>query len=123
MSIYSKPAFITKRLRVFKASIVPAPNHHHHQRDFFFACRTDTDCPMVVVSATCWRLGPQSVFGDVAHVELIETSALHRRDGLATELWRGIEVYYGVPVHGDAATDEGQKLLEALERADAAACK
>ena len=115
MSVYSKPCFTTERLRVFKASIVPCPDCQHDRRDFFFACRTDVDCPMVVVSATCWPLGAQSVIGDIVYVELIETSALHRRNGLATELWHGIEKYYGKPIHGDPSTDEGEKFLVAIE--------
>ena len=47
-------------------------------------------------------------------VELIETSQLHRRQGLATELWQGMEKYYGVPVEGDPVTKEGRLFMKGL---------
>jgi hypothetical protein len=121
MGVYSKPVFTTERLRVFKVTIVPDPRQQHMQRDFFFACRTDIDCPMVVVSATCWKLPAQSALGECVHVELIETSALHRRCGLARELWLAVEKFYGLELHGTPTTEDGEKFMSALEAAENAA--
>lgn len=111
---FKKPCFVTKRLRVFKAHVVFDPSQGHMPRDFFFACRSDVDCPMVIVSATVHRMPAKSVFGDIALCELIETSALHRRKGFATELWRGIAEHYGVPLEGDPVTPAGRKFMESL---------
>ena len=96
------PVFSTKRLRVFMAKIVPDPASHHLESDFFFVCRTDIDCPMVVVSATCLRLSGQTV------LQGIQINDLHRRLGLATELWRGIEQYYGEDIDGDPVSESGE---------------
>lgn len=111
------PLFTTKRLRVFMAKITPDPAAQHMERSFFFACRTDTDCPMVVVSATCLMFDKPTFMcpnGEI-YVEMIETNVLHRRDGLATELWQGIEDHYGRKLEGEAVTRLGQKFLKSLD--------
>lgn len=104
-----RPDFETDRLMVFRAEFQPSPLHR--PRALFFGVRTDADCPMAVVFATVWF--DAGILGN--HLELIETSELHRREGLATELWRGIEKQYGIELTGTPTTDAGEGLASHIE--------
>lgn len=108
----SQPAFTTKRMRVFKMRVVPDPAQRHFPRDFFCGFRTDIDCPMAMAFATVW-----AEFGHM--VELLEVSALHRREGFATELWDGLSDYYGCQVKGDPATEDGERFMDSIEARNA----
>lgn len=114
-TVAEMPTMETGRLRLWRVPIVPDPSQQHEPRDHWFGVRTDTDCPMAVVHATVW---PGDVFGDgcVGYLELIETSALHRREGLASEMLRALQAHYGGELSASPATPEGEAWCEAMER-------
>jgi hypothetical protein len=50
-------------------------------------------------------------------VDMIQTNDWHRCRGLATELWRGLELHYGRRVGGGSGlTAAGDRLLKAVGR-------
>jgi hypothetical protein len=102
-------AFETERLRVYDAWVLPVPNFHLVERQLFVAFRHDDDCPYPVAFLT-WT--PETLIGDV--VEMVESHPFHQKEGLAKELWLGVEKYLGREIHGDAVSKAGLGLLKSL---------
>lgn len=100
-----KRSFCTDRLRVYETSLVPVPGVHEFARTVFLAFRTDVDCPYPVCICTVWG----------SMVEMIETNDLHRRKGLAAELWLGLEKLIPL-LHGDPVSVGGKGLLNSVKK-------
>lgn len=105
-----EPAFTTARLRVWRVTIRPCPEHM--DRAHFLACRTDIDWPAVACHATVWTQGPWTL----PYLEWIETCRDMGRLGFASELWLGIEEHLGTPLCAIATTAGGRRLLRKLRR-------
>lgn len=104
----ARPSFTTKRLNVFKVTVQPTAQHQ--ARAVFIGFRTDIDFPAAIITATVWVDSP--LCGP--YVEWIETNDRERRQGFASELWRGIEKHLGEELQAEGATEAGNGFVAAM---------
>jgi hypothetical protein len=98
-------AFETDRLRVYELDLIPIPGINY-VRTIYLAFRTDIDWPFPCVTFTM----------HAENVEMAATHDFHRKEGLATELWFGIERYLGREIDGDPVTKSGERLMRKIQR-------
>ena len=103
------PDFCTDRQNVFRIEI--KPSEICNQRSVFLGFLNDEETPFPVVTATVWVHGPY--YGHT--LEAIHTQDAYRLQGLATELWLGIEQH----LDGVLWSDSGMvpALVAAVDRA------
>jgi len=97
------PTIQTERFDVFHVHITRNPALGCG-RDVYMAWFRDTDVPCSACEVT--------LFGN--YVEWIHVCEEWRRQGIATEILRGIEALYG-PLTLDGVTESGEALVESLE--------
>lgn len=103
------PEFQTESLNVFRTDI--QSSDLAAMRAVFLAFCRYADVPWPIVSATVWIDGPY-----LGHtMDMIQTHEGHRSEGLAKELWLGIEEYLGSAVIG-LPEDKGIALSVAKAR-------
>lgn len=103
------PTLTTRRLRAWAVPAAPSPVNR--PRWLIVACRSDMDLPAVVATAVLWRCPMLGLVMD--HMEV---SPAHRRTGLATELWRGLERWAGERIAGIGTSVGGRALVRGLRR-------
>lgn len=102
------PCFQTQSLNVFRNDI--KPNDVTNTRAVFFGFLRDEEICWPVVTATVWVHGPY-----LGHtLEMIQTHDDHRREGLARELWLGIEEFLDGAVLAIPDSPEGAALAESV---------
>lgn len=113
-----KPEFTTDNLWVYKAIVKPTP--HNTRRMIFLAFVSDEDLPRIAVSAMVnFPIKPQGERfpeGFPPYLDWIETGVTHRRQGLASELWSGIEKHLGEPLFATGASHAGKALCRKMSR-------
>lgn len=97
--------FSTKRFDIFSVQVernpaIGAP------RWVYMAWHHSEDVPHPVCTVTIWG----------SWVEWVETISECRRDGIATEVVRGLEEHFGEPLNMSGATDAGTAFCDAFER-------
>lgn len=110
-TVVNDPVFTTDRLRVFLLQCIPSDGVYC-EKDVFVAFRTDDEVAYPVCTATLDL--PAGEYANRHYVEWIETNEGHRRNGIARELLKGIERYYGdCDIQMDGATDAGDAFVDA----------
>jgi hypothetical protein len=117
-----KLVFKTKRMNVFMETLTPAD--FNTPRMIFLGFLHDRDLPRVAVNA---MVNFPIEFSDGSkmphYIDWIETSESLRLEGLAKELWQGMEGYLKAPIEGDGASVGGDALCDAMETEHAASEK
>jgi hypothetical protein len=111
----SQPVFETERLRVFRIDYIPSPygnpkDVYAEPHAHFLGCDMESSNASMCVSATV-RIRDK-------WVEWIETQEGRRRQGLARELFDGLEEYFGMRLYASGCTREGEGFMEAVEQSD-----
>lgn len=110
-SIATVPAFRTERMNVFRFDNIVT--QYHAPRAIFLGFLNYDAEPYPVVTAVVWINSPVR---ERHYLNWIQTSDRERRQGLAKELWLGLEKYLGSSVYAHAASVGGEALLAAIER-------
>ena len=107
-----KHAFETKRLRVFRCEDI-TPMDANTPRTVFMAFRRDIDRPMVAATAVIWMDAVRICGGP--YVDWLEVSSEYRRQGLGTELLRGIETHLDSELYYEGGSELGDLFCAALD--------